>query len=95
MEGVCSQPVNSCEPVIPEGGKHLSIVTLLPIAFVPKPDELCVLIETYKSYIFCTVETWLCSDITDSEVTIPGFLLYRLDRKTSMVVAYLCTYQTS
>ena len=53
VEGVCSQPVNSCEPVIPEGGKRLSIVTLLPIAFVPKPDELCVLIETYKSYIFC------------------------------------------
>jgi len=47
---------------------------------VPKLDELCVLIETYKPHILCIVETWLCSDITDNEVTIPGFQLYRLDR---------------
>ena len=57
VEGICSQPLNSCEPVIPEGGKHLSINYFIAMAFVPKPDELCVLIETYKPHIFCTVET--------------------------------------
>jgi len=80
MEGVRSQPVKSSEPVISEGGKHLSIVYFNARSLVHKLDKLCVLIETCKPHIICIVETWLCSDIMDNEVTIPGFQLHRLDR---------------
>ena len=60
--------MKSSESVISEGGKHLSIVYFNACSLVPKLDELCVLIETYKPHIICIVETWLCSDITDNEV---------------------------
>ena len=29
--------------------------------------------------LLCIVETWLCEDINDSELLLPGYQLYRLD----------------
>ena len=47
---------------------------------LPKLSELQVLAVTYSPSIICIVETWLCSDIMDCEVSINNYRLIRLDR---------------
>jgi len=46
----------------------------------PKNDELCVTMETHNPDMICIVETWLCDDILNSEIALPGYQLYRRDR---------------
>ncbi len=49
-------------------------------SLMPKLDELHVLMESNQPDIICIVETWLCNDIEDKEVDIPGYNAHRLDR---------------
>ena len=70
----------SSETTIPSRGNQLSIVYYNARSLVPKFDELCASIETYKPDIVCIVETWLSKDISDNELGIPGFTLHRKDR---------------
>ena len=46
----------------------------------PKIDELRAVCETSKPDIVCIVETWLDHNITDNEVAIQDYQLFRLDR---------------
>ena len=62
--------------------KELSIVYYNAHSrLLPKFDELCTLCATYKPDMLCWVEMWLCNDISNNEIMIPGYQLYRLDRK--------------
>ena len=65
---------------------HLVSVNNLHILYynarnlLPKFDDLLLSIYTLKPQIICIVETWLSSDITDNEISIPGFQLFHNDR---------------
>ena len=49
-------------------------------SIVPKFDELVCLCSANKPSIVCLTETWLCSDILDSELHIPNYTIVRQDR---------------
>ena len=42
--------------------------------------ELCTICATCKPDVVCLVESWLCDDISDNEIKIPGYQLHRFDR---------------
>ena len=57
---------------------HLNVCSLLP-----KVDELRLLFEHYKGFdIFSVTETHLSSNVSDSEISINGYTLYRRDRQS-------------
>ena len=45
-----------------------------------KLDELCVLCLVNNYDIVCIVESWLSQDISDSELAITGYTIFRRDR---------------
>jgi hypothetical protein len=47
-----------------------------------KLDELRLLALSKKSDIIALTETWLTDDITDTEIEIPGYQIFRLDRRS-------------
>ena len=47
---------------------------------MPKIDELRALSRIYSPAIIAITETWLSPIVTDSEISIPNYLLYRRDR---------------
>ena len=49
-------------------------------SLLPKLDNLIVAIDIFKPHIICIVETWLSSEITECEISIPSFQLFRCDR---------------
>ena len=49
-------------------------------SIVPKFDELVYLCSANKPSIVCLTETWLCSDILDSELHISNYTIARQDR---------------
>ena len=49
-------------------------------SLLPKIDELATLFSAYKPDVVCLVETWLCMDILDTEISIPNYSIIRLDR---------------
>ena len=49
-------------------------------SLLPKMDELRAVNEASKPDIACIVETWLDGDITDGELLLPNFQLFRRDR---------------
>ena len=56
---------------------HLNVNSLLP-----KVDELRLLLLRYKDIDFFSItETHLSSNISDDEIGIPGYTIYRLDRQ--------------
>ena len=60
--------------------KELSIIHFNARSLLPKFDELCVLVESNQPDIICITETWLCTDVLDNEISIPGYNTYRQDR---------------
>ena len=49
-------------------------------SLLPKIDNLRLSALNVLPHIICLTETWLSSDISDSEVSISGYNLYRADR---------------
>lgn len=49
-------------------------------SILPKLDCLNLAISLYHPHIICIVESWLCQDISDSELFISGYQLIRSDR---------------
>jgi len=43
-------------------------------------DCLHALVTTHKPDAICLVEIWLCPDITDAEISLPGYSAVRQDR---------------
>ena len=49
-------------------------------SLLPKFDELLISVDNYQPDIVCITESWLCSDIHDSEFLLPGYQCLRYDR---------------
>ena len=49
-------------------------------SLIPKLDELCALVEIHNPDVISIVESWLCADIPDNEISIPGYHIFRKDR---------------
>ena len=50
-----------------------------------RPRPLCqpsnhAAVLSQKPDLICIVETWLCEDVSDNELSLPDYQLYRLDR---------------
>ena len=64
----------------PCSSTQLSIFYFNARSLFPKLDELKLLCVTHSPDIVCITETWLSSDILDSELNLHNYLLFRLDR---------------
>ena len=49
-------------------------------SLIPKIDNLRILCSIYSPDVICVVESWLDTDIDDSEISIQGYSVIRLDR---------------
>ena len=47
---------------------------------MPKIDDLKAAVDTQHPHIVCIVETWLSSEISDNELAIQDYQVFRLDR---------------
>ena len=47
---------------------------------MPKIDNIKIFCTIYHPDIICIVESWLCTDISDSEISIQGYSIIRSDR---------------
>ncbi len=63
-----------------DNSSTLSIIYFNTRSLVPKFDELCLVVESHSPYVVSIVESWLCDDIPDSEIHIPGYQLLCNDR---------------
>ena len=87
--------MSSTEPIEGESSEHhsfsnlpsnndrdrtLTVMYFNARSLLPKLDELRMLAVDSNPDIICIVETWLSQDITNEEVSIPGYLLHRKDR---------------
>ena len=76
-----SSAKSTCTYNKPSGHKnHVTIVYYNARSLIPKMDELKAVSEATKPDIIYIVETWLDSVITDIEVDLPDYQLFRLDR---------------
>ncbi len=60
--------------------KNFTILYYNARSLIPKLDELRTIVEFQKPSAICIVETWLSTEITDQEITLPGYQVIRLDR---------------
>lgn len=60
----------------------LKIIHLNIRSLVPKIDMLCAWVYLHKSSIITPSKTFLNSDISDSEISLTNYVLYRVDRIT-------------
>ena len=71
-------PINCFPSLSPS--KSLNAFYFNARSLLPKFDDLLLFCASYSPDIICVVETWLSPEISDSEVSIPNYLLFRLDR---------------
>ena len=69
VEGECSN-----------SSKCLNILYFNPRSILTKLDELKIVAEENNPDVICITESWLCQEISNVEVSVPGYLLYRHDR---------------
>ena len=62
------------------GMKGILVSHLNKRSVLPKHDELQLMLQNGQSLVFGLSETWLSDKITDSEVGVPGFHVFRRDR---------------
>ena len=60
--------------------EHVNIMYYNVRSLLPKLDELRIVCETEKPGIVCIVESWLDNSISDNEISIPTYQLFRHDR---------------
>ena len=59
--------------------RTMSVIYFNTRSFIPKFDELCLLVEAQNPNIYI-LESWLCTDIPDTKICIPRYQLFRKDR---------------
>ena len=74
----CPCPVSVC---VPQSQQHslLKILYFNTRSLFPKFDELVIVIHTHVPDV-CITESWLCPEIQESEVSLPGYQLLWLNR---------------
>ena len=76
MEGVSSHRSN----VQSKSNSNLKILYFNARSLLPKFDKLLLLTDSHCSDVICIAESWLCLDILDSKISIPGYQSMRMDR---------------
>ena len=74
-----SVPSNSLHE-LPRNSGNLSIFYYNARSILPKLDNLAATCQVFTPDIVCIVESWLCSDICDSEISSVDYSIGRLDR---------------
>ena len=71
----------SCKSLHANSNKNssLNILYFNVRSLIPKIDNLRILCSLYSPDVICVVESWLDSDVIDSEVSIQGYSVIRLD----------------
>ena len=64
----------------PSASRSFSVMYFNCRSLLSKIDELAALCSTNMPDVVCLVETWLCMDILDTEISIPNYSIVRLDR---------------
>ena len=59
---------------------HVSVLYFNVRSLIPKFDNLCLICASVCPTFVCVVESWLSSEIDDSEISIQGYNVVRLDR---------------
>jgi hypothetical protein len=59
---------------------HLNVRDILS---KDKKDDLTVVLDSYKFDVLVITETWLYPKISDKEIEIPGYQIFRKDRTFS------------
>ena len=83
---LCNQslpsPSSSSSPSSPVSvsSQSLNIFYFNARSILPKFHELYSLCSLYNPDLVCIVESWLSSDISDNEILIPNYSIFRLDR---------------
>ena len=81
MEGANSHSCSSANVgTHTDNRSNLSLIYFNARSLVPKFDELCLIVTAHNPDIIAIVESWLCPDISDNEIRIPGYYLFRQDR---------------
>ena len=47
---------------------------------MPKLDHLSLSVKLHDPHVICITESWLCKNISDDELSLSGYQLFRLDR---------------
>ena len=63
--------------------KILTVIHLNARSLLPHFDDIASLVSKYRPEILALSETWLDSSVTDSEINLPNYFLYRCDRSRS------------
>ena len=64
----------------PYGGSTLNILYYNARSLIPKLDELRLECVNRQPDIVCIVETWLDDTVSDNELLLPDYQIYRYDR---------------
>ena len=49
-------------------------------SILPKLDDLILSVKLHNPHVICITESWLSNDISDNELSLTGYQLFRLDR---------------
>ena len=80
MWGVTSSVLSNSLHELPRNSGNLSIFYYNARSILPKLDNLAATCQVFTPDIVCIVESWLCSDICDSEISLVDYSIVRLDR---------------
>ena len=89
--------ITSAPTPVQESHSSLNIFYSNIRSLVPKIDNLRIFCSIYHPDIICMVESWLSTEISDSEISIQGYSVIRLDRNRHgsgvlIYVKYMFTY---
>jgi len=59
-----------------DSNEKLLILYFNARSLIPKLDELCALVEIHNPDVISIVESWLCADIPDNEISIPVTIFF-------------------
>ena len=80
VRGVSSGVHTNSVHELPNNSGKLSIFYYNARSILPKLDNLAATYLVSSPDIVCVVESWLCSDICDSEISLVDYSIVRLDR---------------
>ena len=79
-----AQPVQEgsrCKGI--QGGtskEEIKCVCLNARSIINKKNELNIMVDDIKPHIICITESWANNDITDAELGLEGYVMFRKDR---------------
>ena len=72
------EPIKECPKNMSEAGHRC--VCLNARSIVNKRNELNIMVEYIDPHIIGITESWANTDMTDAELGLPGYVMFRTDR---------------